>query len=75
MKKFLLAFFAVILAVGMSAFTVNQPQQTRYYFDNGWHETLETCPVGQIRDCVKLIDGMSRQIYTQPDFDFKLKYN
>lgn len=72
MKKFLLGIFAVVFALGMSAFTTsrNQKLTTQYYNDGSWEtiDASQTCDPGTLHQCVVNIDGVDRGIYNSPSF-------
>lgn len=55
MKKYLLGIFAIILAVGFSAFTTIKKTDTTYHFKNGseWVEidSDEVCVPGSLTPC------------------------
>lgn len=77
MKKFLLAFFAVILAVGMSAFSViSNKSVDHYYFDTDWRtiNSSLTCPEGNTDFCFKEMGGVQRQIFKSKDVSDPLLY-
>lgn len=73
MKKYAAGFTAVILAIGMSAFTATSGtnnSQSLWYKDgtNFLPYSGEACPVDNQIQCKKVIPGVGeRSIFTQPN--------
>jgi hypothetical protein len=75
MKKYLLGIFAVVMAIGFSAFTnVKEKTVDHYYLDGATWKTVPSsitvCPSGSSTQCELEIAGQDELIYTQPNVSF-----
>ena len=75
MKKYLLGFFAVALAIGFSAFTNAKEKVVDYYYLDGatWKTVpsgISVCPAGSRIQCELEIEGQDELIYTQQNVAF-----
>lgn len=76
MKKMYLVLLAVIVAIGLSAFTPagQTPTTVHYRHNNQWvSELLEPCPNGTDPVCEITTAAGTKQIYKSEDFDDPFK--
>jgi hypothetical protein len=75
MKKYLLGIFAVVMAIGFSAFTNSKESVVDFYYLDGanWEVVptgITVCPSGTVTQCVLEIEDEQEPIYTQPNVAF-----